>query len=758
MGAESSIRAQRAWLLAPNPPPGLPLVSVVEQGLVFETGRPVSFTYVRNTVPSPDLGTKVQQHIEPAGRYMLLKYDDDPPPMDPSGRVKWETGEVHFERPLVIAFNTDPHAWNLYGETSWKAALHRAYGLTGEALSEALVADDYDAVVTVGLDAQGRPLDTREILQLYPPPESATKRESPRQNPVDARGFVTGGHVHLVRGHRAVDVYVENVYQGRAWEVPDRREPYWTWAHVDGTTGGTERFTEDGAVDAMFGHYKRRVRAGLENPSASPDRPFEFWLSCPQMSYELVHYITDPDRAKKITYKTFARHANLEPLRAEGHPALYRMSAPDNWAISFWKSKLPSGAPIYYFDWSRIEHVFVHRDLWPSFADEHALAVSALRSGNPRYGPARPGRVPTWVRPSSEARKTAGEALRRQKKLPKSKRGGLTKAQAKKQGITSGVERAKSIARGDLQPAEDLRDFFNRFSGTYQDALAQGKAWEDSKVQQAWDLWGGDAMRKDAMKALSQRNPSGGPQPRDVVDLALSFTHGPIGLGGIDSVIINDPTLATPPWWNANWRTPPAYFIGPLMESPKLTQPVMPPAVGAIFADLYVWVRAYGGISSAPGRLWRGHLDSREFDSYSELADALIQLAEVGTADRVPSPGDPPDLSEVVGDGRVVVHPVHGTHRDLAKGILDFLDTHWPAKSAHLRQRWYVTEDSEPLPEIDLHDPTSYAVGGEVGVDDQWYFEALTEAMEELAPDGCWFGAHDSTSEWGFWCEEDEDG
>jgi len=46
-------------------------------------------------------------------------------------------------------------------------------------------------------------------------------------------------------------------------------------------------------------------------------------------------------------------------LRRENHPATYRMSCADNWAISFWRSRLPSGARVYYFDWSRIEHVFV---------------------------------------------------------------------------------------------------------------------------------------------------------------------------------------------------------------------------------------------------------------------------------------------------------------------------------------------------------------------------------------------------------------
>jgi len=42
---------------------------------------------------------------------------------------------------------------------------------------------------------------------------------------------------------------------------------------------------------------------------------------------------------------------------------MYRISCKDNWAISFWRSEIPSGVQVYYFDWSRIEHIFVDRDV-----------------------------------------------------------------------------------------------------------------------------------------------------------------------------------------------------------------------------------------------------------------------------------------------------------------------------------------------------------------------------------------------------------
>jgi hypothetical protein len=86
------------------------------------------------------------------------------------------------------------------------------------------------------------------------------------------------------------------------------------------------------------------------------------------MTGDLIHFITDrwgvseetrlrPTR--DISYKTFVKHVDLGPLRDEDHPAMYRISCPENWSISFHSAELPSGAPLWYFDWSHMEHLFV---------------------------------------------------------------------------------------------------------------------------------------------------------------------------------------------------------------------------------------------------------------------------------------------------------------------------------------------------------------------------------------------------------------
>lgn len=137
-------------------------VSVVEYGVRFETGVPVTVRYLRNTRPSPKPGPtdQYQQRIEPAGRYMI--HNPDPGRISPG----WESGMVRFESPLVIPLNSAPDE-PVYGPSSWKAELSRAYkGKTGKALSRAIVRSGYDAIVTVTLDKHCRPIDTREIVDL----------------------------------------------------------------------------------------------------------------------------------------------------------------------------------------------------------------------------------------------------------------------------------------------------------------------------------------------------------------------------------------------------------------------------------------------------------------------------------------------------------------------------------------------------------------------------------------------------------------
>ena len=122
---------------------------------------------------------------------------------------------------------------------------------------------------------------------------------------------------------------------------------------------------------ALLAALQEKARA-----TSGRHRRFVYWGSCPDMSYELMRFLQENER--QITYDAFSRNVDLSELRARNHPGLYRISRPDNWAISFYKSKLPSGRPVYYFTWSRVEHIFVDPDDRPDRRQEISLSKLAL--------------------------------------------------------------------------------------------------------------------------------------------------------------------------------------------------------------------------------------------------------------------------------------------------------------------------------------------------------------------------------------------
>ena len=115
-----------------------------------------------------------------------------------------------------------------------------------------------------------------------------------------------------------------------------------------------------------------------------------------------------------------------------------------------------------------------------------------------------PERKKLYIYPNKSAVKVAKRALERRKKLPKSKRGGLDAMEAHEQGIGSGVLRARDIAAGKRINAYQVKAFFDRHRSNFVKAKADGKKWEDSKAWQAWDLWGGEPLRKQVEAAVKK--------------------------------------------------------------------------------------------------------------------------------------------------------------------------------------------------------------------------------------------------------------
>ena len=86
---------------------------------------------------------------------------------------------------------------------------------------------------------------------------------------------------------------------------------------------------------------------------------YRYWASCPDLNYRLASYL--PDAATEITYRTFRKYVSRTELLKNpwGKDALWRISYPDNWSVSFGRTKTPSGVKLVYLSWGGYEIYFV---------------------------------------------------------------------------------------------------------------------------------------------------------------------------------------------------------------------------------------------------------------------------------------------------------------------------------------------------------------------------------------------------------------
>lgn len=107
------------------------------------------------------------------------------------------------------------------------------------------------------------------------------------------------------------------------------------------------------------------------------------------------------------------------------------------------------------------------------------------------------------VRPPKEAQRIARYALEVAGAELDPPRPGIGYAQVRRQEIQSGVARARSIARGNVQPdAEKIVAFFQRFHGAISAALAERKTITQSRALHTAALHGGGPMARAALKAV----------------------------------------------------------------------------------------------------------------------------------------------------------------------------------------------------------------------------------------------------------------
>lgn len=129
-----------------------------------------------------------------------------------------------------------------------------------------------------------------------------------------------------------------------------------------------------------------------------------------------------------------------------------------------------------------------------------------------------------YIYPNAQARKVARRALDRRKLIPRSKRGGLDARQAHEEGVGSGVMRARDIAAGKRVNAYQVKAFFDRHRGNYVKAKADREKWEDSKAWQAWDLWGGEPLRKQVESAVAKDKRSSNPSKADKMSKPMAMS------------------------------------------------------------------------------------------------------------------------------------------------------------------------------------------------------------------------------------------
>ena len=97
------------------------------------------FQYLHIQNPNTqNFGTLYGQNLEPSGEYMTFIPQGTPHVDLPN----YQYGVIEFEKPLVLEHKST-------GENGWKKDLSEMYGgKTGKALSNAVMKDGYDAIVT----------------------------------------------------------------------------------------------------------------------------------------------------------------------------------------------------------------------------------------------------------------------------------------------------------------------------------------------------------------------------------------------------------------------------------------------------------------------------------------------------------------------------------------------------------------------------------------------------------------------------------
>jgi hypothetical protein len=110
----------------------------------FSTGKYKKFTFLKNTMSAGNFGKTFGQHIEPSGYYFNAVPEGHRPPTK-----EWVTGIAEVHNPLVILWGAKGFESGYSTPGNWKNVLSTRYKAKGKALTNKLLKDGYDAIITV---------------------------------------------------------------------------------------------------------------------------------------------------------------------------------------------------------------------------------------------------------------------------------------------------------------------------------------------------------------------------------------------------------------------------------------------------------------------------------------------------------------------------------------------------------------------------------------------------------------------------------
>ena len=154
---------------------------------------------------------------------------------------------------------------------------------------------------------------------------------------------------------------------------------------------------------------------------------------------------------------------------------------------------------------------------------------------------------PVAIQPTAAMKRAAQRGLDARAAAPRSRKGGLDRGEAAKTGITSGVEQARRIVRGEWMDAPQMYRFFARFRGTYERAIARDPSVLDhperSKIVQAWLLWGGDPGYREVVRALEREGVDVKSKPRKSNPQGFPMSGHPQLKGRMKGMVLYRPRL-----------------------------------------------------------------------------------------------------------------------------------------------------------------------------------------------------------------------